>query len=260
MTKMDLHTHSNVSDGTDSPAELVKKAKAAGLELVALTDHDTTAGVPEAVATGEEIGMRVLPGIEYDVEFDGVLHMLGLNIDITNGALIAAEERARVRREERNAEALRRLKAAGMDAAPYMEHGSVMVTRMHLARAIVKAGAAKTTNEAFEKYLRRGCVGNVPCTRPDYGTLIDIIHGAGGIAVLAHPCKLTCDVHPLIADMAARGLDGLEVFYPTATPGQVSLFSSLASQYGLLMTGGSDYHGEGRNVRLGDLLLFGKEK
>ncbi len=252
MIKFDLHTHSIMSDGTDTPAELVRKAALGGLSLVAITDHDTTAGIAEAAEAGCDIGIDVLSGIEIDCQFDGELHVLGLGIDIENSDLLQLERLAKVWRKERNEGILKKLAQHGVDAAPHMETCGGTVTRTHIARAVVKAGGASSIQEVFNKYIGSDASCYVQSIRPDYGSVIDIIHSAGGFAVLAHPCKLKCDVHALVGDMAACGLDGLEVFYPTATRGQVELFSSLAAQYDLLMTCGSDYHGAARNAHLGD--------
>ena len=251
MRMFDLHTHTIKSDGSDSPVQLVQNAKAAGLALIAVTDHDTVAGVREAAEEGRRTGMPVLPGIEFDTEFDGELHILGLGIDIGDTHLLEALEKAALRREKRNREIFDKLKTVGVDAEPFMEYGEGTVTRLHVARAIVKAGGADTVPGAFDKYLRRGCVANVPSKRPTKEETIALIHGAGGVAVLAHPCKLRCDVHPLINELAACGLDGLEAWYPTSTEGQTGLFLSLCTQLGLFATCGSDYHGRFRDVRLG---------
>ena len=251
MDKFDLHTHTRKSDGSDSPAELVNKAKAAGLSMVAITDHDTVLGVSEAVAEGERIGIWTLPGIEFDTEFDGELHILGLGLNADAPEVSAAMKATIVRREERNRRILNRLREAGIDAEPYMDYGEGTVTRLHVARAIVKAGAAKTVGEAFDRFLRRGCIANVPSRRPTQEATIALIHGAGGIAVLAHPCKLKCDVHKLIGELCEVGLDGVEAFYPTSTEGQTALNLSIAAQHGLYVSCGCDYHGAFRDTALG---------
>ncbi|MEG1548080.1 MAG: PHP domain-containing protein [Clostridia bacterium] len=252
MQLFDLHTHSYMSDGTDSPAELARLAKARGLSLFALTDHDTVCGVTEAVEEGNRIGLDVLPGVEYDVKFDGLMHILGLGIDIYNPEITGAQHAAMQRRDMRNAEILRLLKKHDCDAEPYMEKVRGMTTRMNIARAVVKAGGADSTDEAFKKYLSHGACCYVLGECPTPEEVIDLIHTAGGLAVLAHPCKMKCDMHTLVHELADAGLDGLEVYYPTATPGQTQLFTSLAARYDLLMTCGSDYHGEGRAVQMGD--------
>ncbi len=246
----DLHLHSQYSDGSDTPAQVVRRAAEARVTLLSLTDHDTALGVPEAVAAGRECGVLVLPGVELDTEFAEELHILGLGIDLDEPKLAAALELARRRREVRNAEILKKLAATGCDAAPYMMPYMGTVTRMHIARALVAAGYTADVRAAFRSFLGRGCPGFCEAERVSPREAIALIRGAGGVAVLAHPCHMKCDMHALVAELAADGLGGIEAYYAASTEGQTQLFSSLAAQHGLLVTAGSDYHGPERPANL----------
>lgn len=252
MEPMDLHTHSNMSDGTCTPSLLVEKAKAAGLGILALTDHDCIQGIPEAMEAGERLGIRVVPGLELDTEFHTELHMLGLGVDPQHPALQEFAARNAQRRQARNEAILNQLAAAGVDVRPFFpaQHGTP--TRLHVALALVAGGFAPTIGEAFRNYLFRGTPGYVETKRILPEDAIALIHQAGGLAVLAHPCKVKADVAALVAHLHPAGLDGLEAFYPTATPGQRDTYISMAQQYGMLLTCGSDFHGDNRpDNRLG---------
>lgn len=251
MEKYDLHTHSNRSDGTLSPWEVVDAAKAAGVGLMALTDHDCILGVAEAVEAGEKLGVRVIPGLEIDTEFPCKLHMLGLGIDPENEALLAFVEQNALRRSRRNKAILDRLEEAGVYILPYIQQSQGTVTRLHVALALVEGGYAASVPQAFQAYLREGRAGYVPSRRIEPEAAIGLIHQAGGLAVLAHPSKLECDVHSLVDRLAKAGLNGIEAFYPSATPGERTAYLSLSRQHGLLVSCGSDFHGANRPVALG---------
>jgi predicted metal-dependent phosphoesterase TrpH len=252
MKPYDLHSHSYYSDGTDSPSELVKNAKAAGLSLIALSDHDTVLGVSEAVAAGKELHIGVLPAIEFDAQFETELHILGYGIDIFHPSIVAHEEDASARRVKRNGEILKKLEAAGLHVTPYLEHSKGNDTRLHFARALMLAGYADTVRNAFDLYLKRGGAGYVESVRPMPKRVIEIIHEAGGLAVLAHPKKLKADVHTVVRELCSYGLDGIEAHYPLSSDGEIALFVSLAKQHGLFVTCGSDHHGTNRkNAQLG---------
>ena len=246
----DLHLHSHYSDGSDTPAQVVRRAAEAGVQLLSLTDHDTALGVPEAIAAGKECGVFVLPGVELDTEFAEELHILGLGIDLAEPKLAATLELARHRREVRNAIIVKNLAAAGFDTAPHMPPYVGTVTRMHIARALVLGGYAPDVRAAFRSFLGRGCPGFHEAERVFPREAIALIRGADGVAVLAHPCHLKRDVHALVAELAADGLGGVEAYYATSTEGQTQLFNSLAAQHGLLVTAGSDYHGAERPANL----------
>jgi predicted metal-dependent phosphoesterase TrpH len=252
MHRYDLHTHSYYSDGTDAPAELIRSAKEAGLSLVALTDHDTVSGVQEALDAGRALNIDVLPAIEIDAQFETELHIVGYGIAIDHPKIKVHEAEAALRRNKRNSDIVHKLEAAGFHITPYLEQSRGNGTRLHLARALMLAGYSDTVRNAFDKYLKRGGAGYVESIRPEPERVISIIHEAGGLAVLAHPRKLNADIHVVINKLVGFGLDGIEAYYPLSTDGEISLFVSLAKQYGLFVTCGSDHHGVNRkNAELG---------
>lgn len=245
MQPFDLHTHSMYSDGTETPAAIVRAAKDAGLAFVALTDHDTVMGVPEAMTEGVRIGMRVVPGVEFDIDYSVTMHILGLGIDpdapeIKRTLAESAEKRAR-----RNAAMLARLRAVGCPIEDAVE-GAGLITRLHMANALVKKGYAESRADAFDKYLLKGRPGFVRSENITIAEAAAVTHAAGGIAVLAHPCQIRADKHAAVLEAVRGGVDGIEAFYPGTTEGERALFLSLARQYGLLVTSGSDFHGENR--------------
>ncbi len=255
MNKFDLHTHSFYSDGSESPAEIVRAASEAGVVLLALTDHDGISGVSEALEAGGRAGVRVLPGIEMDCAWTHELHILGLNVDPAHPALTAAIEAAKKRREARNETMIRQLVDAGYDIRPFLDGLGGSVTRLHMALALVDAGFAPTVREAFDSFLKRGCAGFVDGYRErciPAGDAMDVIHAAGGLAVWAHPQHTPADLHKMTDMLADLGLDGIEAYHPSATEGGAELLESLASQHRLFVTCGSDFHGAHRpGVTLG---------
>lgn len=244
--RFDLHAHSECSDGTFSPATVIRLGKEAGLQLVALTDHDTIEGVPAAMEAGRKLGIHVLPGVEMDTESPFELHMLGLGFDINNPALNAQLLSLQTRRKQRNAVILEKFKSVGIDISAYFQATKGVDTRLHIAMALHRAGYAKSVSEAFHTYLDPGTVGYYTVQKLYPEEAIALIHQAGGIAVLAHPCHIKANAHQVVERLAGAGLDGLEAYYPTSSEGQTKLFESLAAQFGLLLTCGSDFHGENR--------------
>ena len=250
--KMDLHMHSLCSDGADRPCEVVQRAAEAGLSLIALTDHDCTMGVAQAVAEGRKQNIRVLPAVEMDTESPGELHILGVDIDLADPRFVALLETARQRRIVRNETILERLKAAGYDLTACLTRSIGSTTRLHIALALVDAGYAKDLRDAFGRYLRRGCVGY--CTVPRFSPeeVVSAILGAGGVPVWAHPFHGGQNVHRMLDMLKSAGLRGLEAYHPSATEGEAETLLSLAKQNGLLVTCGSDSHGANRpGVTLG---------
>lgn len=243
----DFHIHSIMSDGTEFPKDIVYTAKNSGVNLIALTDHDTLDGVSEAQKAGKECGVCVISGVEIDTEFDCELHIIGLSIDINNKDMVSLLEQARVQRNLRNERIVKKLENANIPVSKYLDLSKEgTVTRLNIAKAIMEFGLATTFSEAFEKYLNKGTVGYVFNERTDKLKAIEVIHKAGGFAVLAHPCKLKCDENALISTLKSNGLDALEVYYPTATEGQVEQMLSLAKRYSLFVSSGSDFHGKNR--------------
>jgi 3',5'-nucleoside bisphosphate phosphatase len=258
----DLQSHSTASDGALPPAEVVRAAAAAGVELLALTDHDTVAGVEEAIAAGREAGVEIVPAVELSA-VDGEheeLHVLGYGIDHRDPRLLATLEDLRGDRERRILAMAAALRADGLalDDAELEARRSrgEPLGRPHLARAILDhpANARRLAaegiagpNELFPRYLVPGAATYVGRTRPTVEQAIALIHEAGGRAVWAHPfwdLDASAEVEASLRRYAALGLDGVEAFYPTHGPEQVRLLTALAGELGFsLVTGSADFHG-----------------
>jgi predicted metal-dependent phosphoesterase TrpH len=251
--RADLHTHSTLSDGTDSPAELVTKAVDAGLDVVALTDHDTYAGLDEARRRAEELGIGFVPGIEISCRLGGVsVHLLGYGAG-PEPALDAELARARVSRADRLPDMLDRLAAFGMpltrDEVMRWVGDSPSVGRPHVADAMVARGYVASRDEAFRDWLAEGSPVYVDRYAIDLPRAVALVLAAGGAPVIAHPWSrqsravLTIDV---LARLASAGLTGIEVDHPDHDAGTRAELRTVAASLGLLATGSSDYHGLGK--------------
>ncbi|AHH94363.1 PHP domain-containing protein [Kutzneria albida] len=261
--RIDLHAHSNRSDGTDSPAELLAAASAAGLDVVALTDHDTTAGWAEATSAVPP-GLRLVPGAELSCSSeDGrggtvTVHLLAYLFDPASPALAAEQSRLRAERRIRLRRMAERMAADGLpiDADEVMGRlpEDSPAGRPHLARALIRAGVVSTVDEAFARYLATNGAYNVSRTDTPVTTAIDMIAAAGGVTVLAHPFARSRGpivTEGVVVDLAARGLSGVEVDHPDHDPATRERLRDLAGELSLLVTGSSDYHGTNKVVRLG---------
>ena len=244
--RFDLHTHSCISDGTATPSEIVRIASRAKIKLLALTDHDNIMGVKEALEAGKEYSVPVLPAVEMDNEWRHELHIIGLDVDPNNPTLLRALEIARDRRERRNKIIYGKLKEAGYDIQPLVNRPESVTTKLHIAHGLIKGGYANDVRDAFAKYLRPGTVGYYTEPRFTPQQVIDIIHIADGLPILAHPCHIRDNPHGLIRELCDLGLMGLEAYYPTSTPRQTEMYVSIARQYRLMVTCGSDFHGDNR--------------
>lgn len=261
MSRIDLHTHSTVSDGTDTPEELVAAAAAAGVRTLALTDHDSTGGW-ERAAAALPAGMRLVRGAEFSCDSpDGrggliPVHILGYLFDAGHPAVVAEQARLReerVRRLTRMAENI----AADFPLDPaamfgYVPEGATP-GRPHLGRALIDAGVVGSMNEAFTRLLHNDSPYYVPKADTPVGTALRMIREAGGVAVFAHPLARTRGrvVEPsVIADLAGEGLAGVEVDHPDHSPGDRALLRGLAGDLGLIVTGASDYHGANKTTPL----------
>ena len=248
---VDLHTHTTASDGQYSPAELVELARDAGLKYVAVTDHDTLRGLPEAMAAGEKLGVRVIPGVELSAAEDRHLHILGLNVQTGHTPLSELCQKMRQEREERKHRTMDFLRKKGVHI-PLEEverqAGNAAVGRPHFAQVIVRHGYASTTQEVFSRFLdTQEYQENVKECKPSAAACIQAIHAAGGKAVLAHPYQLGYDdmwLTELVSQMRGWGLDGLECYYPKHSAEQTAFYLKLAENCGLSVTAGSDFHGE----------------
>ncbi|MEM9109945.1 MAG: PHP domain-containing protein [Planctomycetota bacterium] len=282
--RVDLHTHSTASDGTDNPADLPRLAKQAGLDGFALTDHDTTAGHAAAAIAAKKAGITFIPGIELSVVADpfaetspladggptdmGAIHLLGYHVRNGCEALMIIETKLRRARETRNPQIIEklaqqgvrldyqevlRLAQAGEDEA-ISEHA---VGRPHIAQLMVQRGYVKSMHEAFAQYLGQGGAAYVPRELPTADKAIATIHSAGGVAVLAHPVHLglnNADLEHHVARLADLGLDGIETQHPDHEPNDIKQLTALAEQFDLLTTGGSDYHGSRKAIALGSVV------
>ena len=255
----DLHTHTTASDGSDTPYELVKKAKEAGLSGIAVTDHDTLAGIKEAMEAGDELGIEVIPGVELSVlSPQGNMHMLGYFIDTESAVLREVLEKVQEARARRNPMILEKLVGMGrsvtMDELREIARGG-QVGRPHIARAMLERGYVKTVGEAFARFLRNGGPAYVPKSILKPAEAIRAVHSARGLSVLAHPVTLGCneeELDALLSQLKENGLDGIECYYTEHSKPFTQLCLKLAEKYRLLPTGGSDYHGEAKpHVKLG---------
>jgi predicted metal-dependent phosphoesterase TrpH len=251
MKLIDLHVHSTASDGSYPPAEVVRQAKAGGLTAMALTDHDTVDGLPEAMAAGETLGLEVIPGVEISAQFPGgTMHILGLYVDYHNGLLdqrLAVLKQARI---DRNPQIIAKLNALGIPitmARVEEISGGGQVGRPHIARALQEAGAVTSIQQAFDLYLKKGGKAYAGKFRFPPDQALTMIREAKGIPVLAHPFTLNLGsayaLKNLVVQLQGQGLAGLEVFYSEHTPEQQAHYLKLAQELNLLITGGSDYHG-----------------
>ncbi|MFD5329193.1 PHP domain-containing protein [Streptomyces sp. NPDC127092] len=257
--RIDLHTHSTASDGTDTPAELVRKAAAAGLDVVALTDHDTTRGYGEAIAALPE-GLTLVTGAELSCRYDGVsLHMLAYLFDPEEPALLAERELVRDDRVPRARAMVGKLQELGVpvtweQVARIAGDGSV--GRPHVAEALVELGVVPDVSGAFtSEWLADGGRAFVAKHELDPVDAIRLVKAAGGVTVFAHPLAVKrgeCVPESAVAELAEAGLDGIEVDHMEHDEPTRARLRGLAKELGLLVTGSSDYHGSRKTVGLGD--------
>lgn len=252
--RVDLHLHSTASDGSLSPSALVWAARAGGLDVIAITDHDTCNGVAEALAALPS-AIHVIPGIELSTTLDGLeIHILGYYIDHNNPALRAHADHAVNARRERVRKMLVLLRKYSVDVSfddvlAAAEGSSQILGRPHVARALVRRGYVQTVGEAFDRFL--GDAG--PCFLPTEllhpREAIELIKGAGGVALWAHPRPDVLERH--LADMVSWGMRGLECYRPRASDSERDWIRAQAASHDLLLSGGSDWHGTWHG-RLGD--------
>ncbi|MDB5327187.1 MAG: hypothetical protein JWM57_2756 [Phycisphaerales bacterium] len=249
---VDLHCHSTASDGTLTPTQVIDLAERQTLSAIALTDHDTVAGVAEAAARAAELGIDFLPGIEISASFPdpGTLHLLGYGIDPNSAALQAMASELIGGRDARNPKIVARLQELGikitMEEVEAAANGGV-VGRPHIAGILLKKGYVNTIKQAFNVYLGHGGSAFFDKERLESRDAIARIHASGGLAVLAHPTQLrtqnAAELDRVVKGLVDQGLDGIETIHSDHNDRDVATFEALAKQYGLLRTGGSDYHG-----------------
>ncbi len=262
MGYVDLHLHTTASDGVKTPSEMVRYAKYKGLQAIAITDHDTIEGLGEGLAEGERIGFEVIPGIEISAEHSpGSMHLLGYFIDTSDSLLNERLKYLQKAREERNPRMVEKLNQLGVHIT-YEEvlkvSGGGQVGRPHFAQVLIEKKYVKNFQEAFDRYLKKGAPAYVDKLRFTPAEAIRFIQEARGVAVLGHPNTLGLngygELERLIADLIKVGLKGIEVFYPEHSASEIAQYKGLAERYGLVTTGGTDYHGlekEGLDVGVG---------
>lgn len=250
MSRLDLHLHTTHSDGSSTPTEVIRLAHRAGVTALAITDHDITTGIAEATAVGSELGIEVIPGVEISsILNDSELHILGYFVDPQDAELNKRLATLRESRHHRNPQIVERLQALGIELK-YEEvrtiAGTDAVGRPHIARCLIEKGVVSTAKEAFDRFLAEGRPAYVPRLLPPPAEAIRWINQAKGLAVLAHPTwvKTTREtLENLVRQLKTDGLNGVEVHYSTHTASQTRAYLNLANQLGLLITGGSDFHG-----------------
>ena len=245
---IDLHLHSTQSDGSCSPTQVVQRAAELGLSAISLTDHDSVAGVQEAQNIGRDIGVEVIPGIELSAQEAGIdIHILGYFIDLANSDLLAYLQKFQDARRNRAEKIVARLNRLGVQitmAQVLYKAGDATIGRPHVADVLVEEGFVFSHDHAFQKYLGYG----KPAYQPKFvltpREAVEIIHAAEGLASLAHPVLYRRDA--LIPELIKQGLDGIEVMHIKHDRADIRRYSDMAKHYGLLTTGGSDCHGDGR--------------
>lgn len=256
---IDLHAHTSASDGTYSPKDLVKLAKSEGIEAIAITDHDTIEGLPEALEAGEKMGVEVIPGVEISIDHQpGSMHVLGLFLDIENEKLKEYLTDLQTSRSSRNPRIIEKLNELGLSIT--MEEvekisGGGQVGRPHIAAALLKNGHVRTIQHAFDKYLKKGAVAYFERHRLTREKAVDMIHGAGGLVILAHPHTLGVNgisLDNLMAELKEVGFDGLELFYNSHSPSDEDKLMKIVDKNGFVISGGTDFHGENKpSIKLG---------
>jgi len=254
--KIDLHIHSTASDGTFSPLEILNLAQSINLGAISITDHDTIDGTKEALAIGIPPSINFLTGVEISAappppfSFPGSFHILGYAINIDDFILNQTLAKLQEARKNRNPGIIKLLNRMGFELTLNeirKDFGECQLGRPHIAKQMVKKGFVQSVAEAFDKYLAKGQPAYVDKYRVDCDRAIEVIRNAGGIPVLAHPVLLEIKndnvFKKLISRLKEMGLKGIEVYYPEHTPDLIARYTEIANRHGLLITGGTDFHG-----------------
>lgn len=250
---IDLHTHSTCSDGTLTPSEVVKLANEKGLAAIALTDHDTIDGLEEALDAGKKYGIQVITGIEFSVAGDTEIHLLGLNFNIDCPAIREILDEMIIQREKRNYIVIELLGKIGIHITIdeiHAEATSPVTGRSQIAKVMLKKGYVSSIKEAFDKYLSFGKPAYAERSTLSPEEAIDIIHKSGGKAFLAHlnqTGKTDEKLYSLLSNLKKCGLDGIEGYYTEYTDDMNFRYRKMAEDLGLLLSGGSDFHGTNKD-------------
>jgi len=258
LIKADLHLHTTASDGVYTPEQLVRRAASLGFNLIAITDHDSVEGLMRARKEAQGNGVRLLSGVELSCGAQKEIHVLGYGFDPEDRALRAFCEKRVAQREARAEAMVMRLCDLGkaVDMAHVREMARGVIARPHVARALVEAGHVPSVSEAFDRYLKPGKPAYVPKEDVKVSEAVRLIRQAGGAAVLAHPMELKMGdamMESLIGEWKGQGLEGVEVYHPSAQNNHASFLRHLAQRENMLITGGSDFHGEAvRKTEIGE--------
>ncbi len=247
---IDLHTHSTASDGIYSPTELLRRAREVGLRVLALTDHDTTGGLDEAIEAANALDMELVPGIEINTDVaGGEVHVLGYYPEYKRPEFQAVLKVLRDARERRGQRMVELLNEQGVNIAweRVREIAQGAVGRPHVARALLEAGYVQTIGEAFDTYIGTGCYAYVPRYKLTPEDAVRLIASANGLPVIAHSLDLPglAELRHWLPGLVAAGMVGLETYYGPYTPEDERALRALADEYGLIATGGTDFHGPG---------------
>ena len=253
---IDLHSHTHKSDGTSSPAELVHEAIQAGVSLLGITDHDTFAGYDEALPIAGEAGLELVCGIELSTKLHGQsVHLLGYFLEQDHVAdLREWVLEMQAARRDRNIRLIARLQEMGFEITleEVQARGRGLTARPHFAQVMLEKGYVLTLQQAFDDYLAESAPGYVYRCEPSFAEGVERIRNAGGIASLAHPVRVRGDVAALMPELCASGMNAIEAYHSDHQSADTELYLDLARRYGLLVTGGSDYHGSLKPaIRLG---------
>ena len=256
---IDLHSHTSASDGTFSPKALVNLAKSEGIEAIAITDHDTIEGLPEALEEGKKKGIEVIPGVEISIDHQpGSMHVLGLFLDIKSIMLNENLTDLQKSRSSRNPQIIKKLNELGLPIT--MEEvqkisGGGQVGRPHIAAVLLKKGYVRSIQQAFDKYLKKGAVAYYDRRRLTRERAVDMIHDAGGLVILAHPGTLGVNgsaFNVLMSELKDVGFDGIEVFYNSHSQVDEDRLMKIVDEFGFMISGGTDFHGDNKpSIKLG---------
>lgn len=257
---IDLHSHTTASDGTYSPAQLVDEARRTGVRILGITDHDTFSGYDQALPLAHQAGLDLICGIELSTKLHGhSVHLLGYFLNPSlNADGVGVFRRwigdLQASRRERNVRLIARLQELGLDITleEVQARGGEMTGRPHFAQVLIQKGYVSNVQQAFDEYLDESAKGYVTRREPAFAEAVKYIRDAGGIASLAHPIRLREDVAATLPELRAAGLNAIEVYHSDHSTAQTALYRQLAGQHGLLVTGGSDFHGAVKpEIRLG---------